>query len=381
MENKNSLMMNTSILHRCTQKYYDKQLEEYQIGYGQLMFLLFIYENEGINMNELALKGRFDKGTVSKGIQKLELEGYIEIVASDQDKRFKNLYTTDKAKDIIPQIYMVRREWWDYVTKELSDEQIETFVDLSQMLSDRAFSYAQALENENEKLKIFGMQKLSLLDYPGKVACTLFTGGCNFRCPYCQNADLVFLPENMSEIGNEELVNFLGKRKGVLEGVCVSGGEPLLHEELIPFLKELKQMGYAVKLDTNGSFPDKLKEIVEMGLVDKVAMDIKNSKQRYPETVGINNLNTQAIENSVKYLMEGHVPYEFRTTIVAEFHDLQAMKEIGEWLKGADAYYLQNFEDSENVIQKGLHACSEEELEAFRECLRGYIPNTQLRGI
>lgn len=378
MEKSNQLM-NTSILYRCTQKFYDKQLAELGIGAGQLIFLISIYENEGISMQNLAKIGCFDKGTVTKGIQKLESGGYVRLVLDVEDRRVKNLYTTDKTKAVIGKIYLLRRDWWDRLTKGMSAEEIEIYEKTQEKAMCNALQYVE--EEEEDNLKIFGIQKLTLLDYPGRLASTIFTGGCNFRCPFCQNSDLVFLPENTVEISSKETLQFLEKRKGVVDGVCVSGGEPLLHNGLESYLRKLKDIGYSVKLDTNGSFPDKLKYLVNEGLIDYVAMDIKNCKERYAETIDVPQFDLQPIIESVEFLKTRVVPYEFRTTIVEEFHTLQDIQKIGEWLQGCDAYYLQGFVDSERVIQKGLHAYPKETMEAFKTALKSYIDKVEIRGL
>ena len=378
MENNPYLFMNISILYRSAQKYFDKQLLPYSLGAGQLQFLLLIYENEGITMQKLASLGSFDKGTITKGIQKLEDLGYVVIKTSSQDKRARLLYTTEKTKNIIGDIYLIRREWWEKVSKSLPLQQKETFEQLLQVVAKEAGNF---MDEQEQAIKFFGLQKLTLLDYPGKVACTLFTGGCNLRCPYCQNSDLVFLPENLVEISKDEVMDFLKKRQGVLEGICISGGEPLLHDELEPFLKEVKALGYQVKLDTNGTFPDKLRYLVENKLVDYVAMDIKNDLDHYFPTVGIQSMNLEALKQSVAYLLEGHCDYEFRTTCIKEFHTLENMQAIGKWIKGAKRFYLQNFVDRPSVLQPGLHGFSKEELEKFRECLLNDLEQVEIRGV
>ena len=379
MESSNYLLMNNSILYRCAQKFYDKQLEHYQIGAGQILFLIMIYENEGITMQNLACKGAFDKGTITKGIQKLEELGYVKSVPGKDDKRVRQLYTSDKTKNIISELYLIRRQWWERLTKNLSQEEIDLFEEVQAKITQNAMQYD--VEEDENSLKIFGMQKLTLLDYPGKMACTIFTGGCNFRCPFCHNGDLVFLPENMAEMNVEDILSFLKRRVSILEGVCISGGEPLLQAQLTPVLRKVKALGYQIKLDSNGTNPDKLKELVDEGLIDYVAMDIKNDPEHYAETAGIHSIDMTQIEKSVQYLMQGNIPYEFRTTIVKEYHTKETMEAIGKWLKGANAYYLQNFEDGECVIKKGLHACEKEELETFAQIVRAYIPNTAIRGI
>ena len=190
-------------------------------------------------------------------------------------------------------------------------------------------------------MQIYGLQKLTLLDFPQKTACTIFTGGCNFRCPFCHNGDLVLgdLPEH---INDDELFSFLKKRSGVLDGVCITGGEPLLNPDIDSFIKKIRDLGYLVKLDTNGSNPEYLKKLVEQGLVDYVAMDIKNSKEAYPKTVGIDTFDVSPVCESVEFLKKSKTDYEFRTTIVREFHTEDDIMKIGEWLKDSKKYFLQN---------------------------------------
>ena len=378
MDNSNYLYLNTSILYRCGQKYYDKKLSGHDINAAQILFLILIYEQEGLNMQQLAQKGCFDKGTITKSISRLEELGYVTTQSSPQDKRIRLLYTTDKTKDIIRDIYMIRQQWWELLSKDIGAQELQQFEATLSRLSENARKYEQ---QEEAGIKLFGIQKLTLLDYPQKMASTIFTGGCNFRCPFCQNSDLVFLPANMPELQEEDVLSFLEKRKGILDGVCISGGEPLLNPELAGFLKKIKDMGYAVKLDTNGSSPDQLKHLVEEGLVNYVAMDIKNAPQKYSETAGIRNLDLSGIQESITYLKEGHVAYEFRTTIVKELHTAQDIQDMADWLQGAAAWYLQNFEDSDRVIQKGLHAWDEETLQQFQKLAKAKVPNTELRGI
>lgn len=378
MENKSSMMLNVSILYRYSQKFYEKHLTDYDIGFGQLLFLILIYENEGITMQQLAKLGYFDKSTITKSAAKLEEKGFIKSVVSTSDKRVRNLSTTEKTDEIIAKVYFLRKDWWELLTKGLNDEEISAFSEIQQRMVENT----QAAEEELDKdIKIFGIQKLTLLDFPGRMGATIFTGGCNFRCPFCQNSDLVFLPEDMTELDKDDLMDFLKKRKSMLQGVCVSGGEPLLQEGIDSFLAKIKKLGYEVKLDTNGSNPAKLKQLVVDGLVDYVAMDIKNSLDRYGETVGLQEYDTSKVRETAEYLMNGNIPYEFRTTVVKELHTIDDIRKIGSWLKGARAYYLQNFVDSERVIKKGLHACDKSELERFCDEARKYIPNTEIRGI
>ena len=228
---------------------------------------------------------------------------------------------------------------------------------------------------------VSGLQKLTLLDYPGKMACTVFTGGCNFRCPFCHNASLV-LPERIAHDSSaDEVLGFLKKRRGILEGVAVTGGEPLIHKDIAGFLEKIKDMGYCVKLDTNGSFPDRLMELVKAGLVDRVAMDIKNSPALYEKTTGV-SLNMDDICRSKDFLLEGSIDYEFRTTVVKGLHTEDSIKEGARWIRGTKEYYLQQFKDSGDLISAaGLGAFDEEEMKLLMKAASEFVPNTQLRGL
>lgn len=229
---------------------------------------------------------------------------------------------------------------------------------------------------------ILGLNKTTLLDYPEHVAATIFTGGCNFRCPFCHNSDLVFMQQT-APYTEEELLSFLKKRAGILTGVCVTGGEPTLQKDLPDFLARIKELGLLVKLDTNGYQPDVLHRLLNKRLIDYCAMDIKNSPVKYAVTAGLSSCDPGLIRESAACLLSltDRFPYEFRTTLVRELHTAEDMQIISEWLKGAHAYYLQPYTDSEHVITPGYHAPSEHTLLEFRDICLPYIPNTQLRGI
>lgn len=228
---------------------------------------------------------------------------------------------------------------------------------------------------------ILGLQKLTLLDFPGKMACTVFTGGCNFRCPFCHNASLVIPSKMGAAMSTDEFFAFLEKRRGILQGVCVSGGEPTLMFDLEDFLAKIKSMGYAVKLDTNGSRPEVLRSVVEKGLVDYVAMDIKNSPDMYGRTVGVEKFDVAPILESAEYLMSGAVDFEFRTTLVGGLHTEREMHLLGEWLRGAPRMYLQNFVDSGDLISSGLVGVDKNTTVALCNLLKSYIPNAEIRGL
>ncbi len=229
-------------------------------------------------------------------------------------------------------------------------------------------------------MNIQGLQKLTLLDYPGVVACTVFTGGCNFRCPFCHNASLVLTPDSESGITYEDFFTFLKKRKGALDGVCITGGEPLMQSDIHNFITEIKALGYKVKLDTNGSFPERLIKLIDSGMLDYVAMDIKNSPKYYAKTAGKEIIDIDAVKESAKKLMTGTLPFEFRTTLVRTFHTEDSIRSIGLWLKGEEKCFLQNFVDSGNLIESGLCGFSEKESRYLLDILRIYVPNAALRG-
>ena len=230
-------------------------------------------------------------------------------------------------------------------------------------------------------MKIHGFQKTTLLDYPEHVAATIFLGGCNFRCPFCQNGQLVLDPASQPVIPEEEVFAYLEKRHGILEGVCITGGEPTLQEELAGFIYRLKDMGYLVKLDTNGYRPEVLKALLQKGLLDYVAMDIKASPERYSVAAGLEALDMKRIRESIRLLKESGIPHEFRTTVVKGIHRKEEFEEIGRLLQGCPAYYLQGFRESESMIGEGYEAFSIEEMKEMAALAEKYMDRVALRGV
>lgn len=229
-------------------------------------------------------------------------------------------------------------------------------------------------------MKIHGLQKMTLLDFPGKVACTVFLGGCDLRCPFCHNAELIdgAAPAVMEE---EELLAFLKKRQGLLEGVALTGGEPLLRgDDLLRLAEKIRELGYPLKLDTNGTHPERLRKIIDGGLVSYVAMDIKNSPEKYAETCGLSQMDLAPVRESISLLMEGRTDYEFRTTTMAELHDADSFRKIGEWIRGAKRYYLQKFTDRDTVPFEGFHAPADGEMAQYLAIAREYVPEAEIRG-
>lgn len=229
---------------------------------------------------------------------------------------------------------------------------------------------------------ISGLQKLTLLDFPGRVACTVFTGGCNFRCPFCHNASLV-LPERIAcDTDEEAVLAFLKKRIGVLDGVAITGGEPLMQKDIRDFIEKIRALGYKIKLDTNGSFPEKLRELVEAGLIDRVAMDIKGSPALYAKCVGRADFDLGPVRESRDLLLGGAVEYEFRTTLVKGLHTAESVAETAQWISGAREYYLQQYKDSGDVIAgETLESFSEEEMRSLAEAAAVYVPSVRVRGV
>lgn len=227
---------------------------------------------------------------------------------------------------------------------------------------------------------IKGFQKLTLLDFPGHLSCTVFTGGCNFRCPFCHNASIV-LGRGSEEYSEKEIFDFLEQRKGKLDGVAITGGEPLLQSDIEDFMKRVKALGYKIKLDTNGSFPEKLKKLINKNLCDYVAVDIKNSPNKYAETVGRLGYDPDRVKESVDFLMSCGIEYEFRTTVVEELHTPEDIQEIGKWINGAKRWYLHGFVDSGDLISDNMHGLSKDIMNQYIDIAREYVFGAELRGV
>ncbi|MBQ8869037.1 MAG: anaerobic ribonucleoside-triphosphate reductase activating protein [Oscillospiraceae bacterium] len=231
-------------------------------------------------------------------------------------------------------------------------------------------------------MKISGLLKLTALDFPEKLACTVFTAGCNLRCPFCHNASLVL--GRGEEISEDEFFAFLKKRRGILDGVCITGGEPLLQSGIDEFMKKIKELGFLIKLDTNGAFPDRLSSLIDAGLVDYVAMDIKNCPEKYPLTCGVQGPFNEffvPFKESIDILLKGKVDYEFRTTIVNELHSLDDIAKAGEAIKGADRWFLQCFKDSGDLIGEELSAPSKEILDKMKALALTFVKKCEIRGV
>ena len=227
---------------------------------------------------------------------------------------------------------------------------------------------------------ISGLQKTTLLDYPGHLAATIFLGGCNFRCPFCHNRDLLE-GNGAAAYSEEEILAFFSKRSRILEGVCITGGEPTLQADLADFIQKLRQFGLKIKLDTNGYQPRLLTALCQRGLIDYVAMDIKSGPSGYKTAAGWPDLDLTRIEQSISFLLKGSVPYEFRTTVVRGLHQATDFEEIGPWISGAERYFLQSYQDSEQVLCRGFSSFHKEELLRFAAVVSPHVPSVSLRGV
>lgn len=228
---------------------------------------------------------------------------------------------------------------------------------------------------------IHGLQKMTVLDFPGKIACTVFTAGCNLRCPFCHNARLVTRLESDDIITEAEVLAYIEKRKNMLEGVCITGGEPLLQPDIDEFIRKIKSFGLLVKLDTNGCYPEKLKSLVAEGLIDYVAVDIKNSPKLYAKTVGVDRFDVAAVEETKNFLLTGAVHYEFRTTVVPELHTKETILEAAEWIAGAKRYFLQAFVDSGDLIDGGFSTPDKAFMKELQQTAKQFVENVELRGV
>ena len=232
----------------------------------------------------------------------------------------------------------------------------------------------------NEKIKICGLQRLTLLDFPGEIACTVFLGGCNFRCPFCHNASLVDPQRIEKLISEDDFFAFLDSRVGKLGGVCISGGEPTVYPEVYSFIKRIKEKGFKVKLDTNGTSPELIERLISDSLLDYIAMDIKSSKEGYQKAIGKSDFDISLIERSVSIIMSSDLNYEFRTTLVRGIHSPEDMRAIGQWIRGAKRYFLQSFRDSGDILTEGCSALDSAALKAYLSIACEYIPTAELRG-
>lgn len=360
---QNDLFMDSSILYRTTQKYFDRELQQFKLTYAQLPVLIMVYENEGISMQEIAFQGKYDKGTITKNVQKLESLGYLEVIHSSKDKRSKELYTTLKAKEIMSNVYEVRRNWWKQLNANMTDQDIEQFSHYFLNLSENA---KKLVDFNDTSIKFYYHQKVNLNIYPNKIATVFYTGGCNFQCKTCFHPEYVFIRQNMQEIKEEDIYSFLQKRNKMIQAICICGGEPCMHPQLSEFLSYGKSLGYKICISTNGSYPDTLKSWIEDELVDYVILNIKQAPEFYSQAIGLNEYNCEKIEETIQYLKKNNLDYRFEITLNHDIHDSSKVQAMAKWLKSDTECILYSW----NV--------EDESMKQYEKIFKTYLPNTKI---
>lgn len=378
MSETSNFILNLSVLFRNTQKYFDKMLAPYDIGSGQLTFLLIINENEGITMQDVTRISEVDKGTTTKSIQRLIEQGYVSSVQDEKDHRIKHLHTTDKASGMMRDVYELRNQCRAVLAQGIDFDVFENMLDAA---CDNSRNGLSSDVESFHTLKIGALDKTSITEYPGKVSAVVYTAGCNMKCPFCSKKDLVFIPEKYQYLSADDILQYLNKRHGLLDGVVISGGEPLIQDALIPFIRQVKDAGYAVKLDTNGTSADKLEILLQENLVDYVSLDIKNVPEKYALTSGLKSDSEyrDTILESIKLLRKNKVDHEFRTTVVQEFHTVEDIIEIAKFIGDSGRYVLQQFHAGDNVIQPDLHAYTMKEMEQMKEAVASIVKEVVIR--
>ncbi len=359
---EDNYLLTLSLLYRNAKKYFDHNLSPYHLGWGQVLPLLMVNEHAGITMQELTQKSVVDKGTTSKVVQGLLDHGYLKVKVDEQDHRVKHLYTTSKASDIISSIYHYRQEYGQILS---------TKVDFDRFLEDLAMvmKNSERSVHEEEKdfhcLRIGSYKYLDLGNYPAKISATIYVSGCNLKCPFCNQKDLVFLPQEANFLETQDILDDLKTRVGFLEGVCISGGEPCQQEALIPFLVEIKKLGLAIKLETNGTFPHVLEQLIQRKLVDYIQLDWKNVRRKLPETVGLleKDVPIFRMKESLRLVRQSGIPYEIHTTVVKGLHSEKEIRQMSKELENDRHWKLYPFRQSKQVIQANLSEWSEEEWE------------------
>lgn len=376
-ENRNFLL-NISVLYRNIQKYFDHVLAPYEIGSGQVIILMVINENTGITMQEVSSVCEIDKGTCTKSVNRLIEQGYVQVRVDEKDRRIRRLYTTDKASDLMSQLY----EYRNVCRQDLATESdFQVFENQLDIICDNSRKHLNATKQISH-IKIGSFKRLSLNDYPGVIGSTVETAGCCWKCPYCNRRNLIYIPEDTKFTNPEEVLDYLQKRKNVLDGVTITGGEPLIQSDLKPFLENIRAEGYRIHLCTAGNRPELLREYCDEGLIDLVSMDIKNCRERYAETAGMEEttFSLTGVEKSVAYLKESSIPHEFVTTVVKELTGKDELLKIAEWIGPSQHYILQQFRSGDTLSRKELTPYGKEEIQEILTEIRKTVPDTELRG-
>lgn len=366
MDTHTDLLLDLNILARATQKYYDRQLQAYDLSYAQLPVLLMIYESEGITANQIVNQGQYDKGTVTKNVQKLEALGYIEAAASVTDKRVRHLYTTDRAKTVIAGIYAIRRDWWNHLMASIPRDQAEQFMTQTRNLVNSAI---EASNTESAPLLFYRMDSLSATAWPGKLALVLHTAGCNFRCPGCADRACVMLPEDASILDLDQIRSQVEERKSFIDGVVIAGGEPFLQSGLLPFLRELKATGIPVRIETNGTFPEKLEQCLKEGLADEISLQIRNVPSRYAASAGLKEFDIRPLQKSMQLLEQWDIPWEAVTELDDRYFSDSDPDELAAWLKNARHIHIRNHIQGPRGVDPELGSMAEDQFLKWKERL------------
>lgn len=330
----NFMSLDSSILYRCNLKYYDKVLAKYGIGYAQLIFLIFINEKEGLTMNDLVKSGAFDKGTVTKSLQKLEALGYININVSANDKRNKLIFLTDKARDIMPVLHNFKNDWWNFIAIDLNEEERKQFLLYTEKLISRALDYDGVEFNEGSRIKIYDYQSLNLNDFAPYIAFSIDVGIPLLIYKYDDAKKLEYLNENYNPIDDEVIYDILEKQNW-LEGIVIKGGEVFSENNLEQLIINLKRYGMPIKIITYGLYPLQLKYFIENHLVDYVSLIVLNDFDNYQKTLETDNYDSSAIVKSVEILKNSDIDYDFNLTLIKEYHNFDNIKKISKCLSNS----------------------------------------------
>ncbi len=366
MSQNRNFMVDLSILYRNTQKYYDHVLSSFEIGWGQIFFLFFVYEQDGITMQEITKMSEVDKATTTKSMQKLAETGYIVMKTDEKDKRVKRLYTTEKTTDLMNAMYEYRNQYRTLVFDGIDGEAFENMIEKACNNSKLAFQS----DTTFSQIWIGEIERVSLSDYQPKVASTIYTAGCNFKCINCPHKQLVFIPENYTYKNNDEILEYLKQRKDMLQGVCITGGEPLMQEGIFSYLKKIKEMGYSVKINTNGSYPEKMEDGIQQGLIDEVSLSIKHCKEKYPQATGLqeDRFHIEPIEKTLSCLKNGDIPYTITTNVSKQLFTEEDLLSIGKWIAGCERYEL-HFDET----------YTKEEMIQIKELLQPYVKEIMIQ--
>lgn len=377
MDKQTDFLMNISVLYRSTQKYYDRMLQSINLTYAQLPILIMIYEKEGISMREIAESGVYDKGTISKNVKHLEQQGFIHIETNKKDKRNKELYTSDFAKQNMSKIYSVRRDWWQYLIRNIDQSTFDQFIGSYDLLAKNARKFE---EFNVVDLLFFDWKKVSLTNYPNHISTVFYTAGNNFRSPFDRHPELLFIKEGLAEIPKNSILDYLEHRQNRIEAVCIEGGEPFMNEHLEEFLSYCKELGYLTKVKTNGTYPDFMKDLVSKNLIDYIELEIMNSPKMYAKSIGMAQFQTDQIDQTLSCLKQEKIDYHCSIHLVREFHTLKSIESMANWLDGIGKMIVYTDIESEDTVQKSLHNVDEKTLSQMVHILQSHCKEIEVRG-